>query len=124
MVFIGLLSWWYGRGWQGQFVALRDWLGRTYDYFSIGTLARTLFAPFRQDSAGSVNGPLAVKLHHFLDKQISRGIGAIVRTIVILIGLMSLLVGTVIGLVSMIVWPLVPLLPIVGLSLMLLGVGR
>ncbi|MET0979649.1 MAG: hypothetical protein ABWX90_00140, partial [Candidatus Saccharimonadales bacterium] len=60
MFVIGTLSWWYGAGWRQRLAMLRERLANTIDYFSIDLLARTLFSPFRQISAGKVNGPIGV----------------------------------------------------------------
>ena len=58
-----------------------------FDYFSIDLLVRTWFAPFRQISAGAVDGPIGVQIRAFFDRLISRTIGGIVR------GLSLLLLG-------------------------------
>lgn len=91
------------------------------DYFSIDLLVKTLFSPFRQISAGSVDGPVGLKLRAFFDKLISRIIGGIVRTIVLVIGLVTIILGLVIGVVYLALWAVIPLLPIAGLVLMLTG---
>ena len=121
MFIVGILSWWYGAGWQQRFAMLRERLATTNDYFSIDLLATTLFAPFRQISAGQVNGPLGVKFRAFLDRLISRCIGAMVRSAMIIIGVAAILLHSVIGCITLIMWALVPLLPFVGLWLYAVG---
>jgi hypothetical protein len=121
MFIVGILSWWYGAGWQQRFAMLRERLATTNDYFSIDLLATTLFAPFRQISAGQVNGPLGVKFRAFLDKLISRCIGAMVRSTMIIIGVAAILLHSVIGCVTLVMWALVPLLPFIGLWLYAIG---
>ncbi len=121
MFIVGILSWWYGAGWRQRFTMLKERLANTMDYFSIDLLARTLFAPFRQISAGRVNGPLGVKLHAFFDRLISRCIGAMVRSIMILVGMATILMHSVIGLMVVIIWAFVPLLPVVGILLFISG---
>jgi hypothetical protein len=121
MFIVGILSWWYGAGWQRRFAMLRERLATTSDYFSIDLLATTLFAPFRQISAGQVNGPLGVKFRAFLDKLISRFIGAMVRSTMIVIGVAAILLHSVIGCAILVVWALVPLLPFVGFGLYVMG---
>ena len=93
--------------------AVRDSLASIYDYFSLDLLLRTLFSPFRQISAGSVRGPIGVQLRALVDNLISRIIGGIVRTIVIVIGSVTLLLSCTLGLLRIIAWPFIPLLPIV-----------
>ena len=113
MFIVGLFSWWYGAGWVRCISAVRGGLASIYDYFSLDLLLRTLFSPFRQISAGSVRGPIGVQLRAMLDNLISRVIGAVVRTIVIIVGTITLLISCFLGLLRIVVWPLIPLLPVV-----------
>ena len=121
MQVVGSILWWYTKGWMvaGKRVAL--WLDGFLDYFSFDLLIRTLFSPFRQISAGQVDGPLTVKFRAFIDQLISRVIGAIARLIILLIGAVTLIVCCVLGLAYLLVWPLIPALPIVGLVMTLTG---
>ena len=86
MIIVWALSWWYGAGWKACLRGLRERLVSSYDYFSIGLLAKTLFAPFRQISAGKVRGPIGLQWRAFVDRLISRFIGAFVRLILIVVG--------------------------------------
>lgn len=117
MFIVGILSWWYGAGWKGRLVLLRERLTAVIDFFSIGLLLRTLFSPFRQISAGQVDGSLEVKLRAFADKLISRLIGAMVRTFVIIAGCIAIVFYVVFGGVMLILWGAVPLLPVIGIVL-------
>ena len=121
MFLVGIISWWYGRGLQGQISRIRDRLTVTAGYFSIGQLLSTLFAPFRQISAGSVSGPVGAQLRAFFDKTISRVIGAIVRTFTILAGLIVMIFQSVVEVIVLLVWILLPLFPVVGLILFVIG---
>lgn len=114
MFIVGLLSWWYTAGWWHRVHRLHEKLESTLDYFSIGLLLRTLFSPFRQISAGRVRGPLGVQLRAWVDRLVSRLIGAMVRTVVIFVGLVTIVVHVVLGSIIVIGWALVPLLPVVG----------
>ena len=121
MVIVGLLSWWYTIGWMQAAERIKLRLAGVLDYFSFELLVKTLFAPFRQISAGKVNGPLPVQLRAWADRTISRVIGAVIRTIVLVIGAVTLLLSVLGGMVYLIGWALLPLLPLVGLTLMLTG---
>lgn len=121
MFIVGLLSWWYGAGWQQRFTILKERLAMTVDYFSIDLLAKTLFAPFRQISAGNVNGPVGVKLQAFFDRLISRLIGAMVRSTMIVIGFGAIFIHSLIGIITVVVWAFIPLLPLFGLLLFSAG---
>lgn len=121
MVIVGLFLWWYGAGWKERFLMVRDNIATLYDYFSLDLLIRTLFAPFRQISAGRVRGPIGVQLRAWFDRLISRVIGAIVRSMVIVIGIFALVVAAVIGMIRLIAWPLIPVSPIIAVVFALIG---
>lgn len=116
-----LLGWWYGAGWQLQAHEVMRRFDELSDSFSIGLLFQTLFSPFRQISAGSVRGPLGVQIRAWFDRLISRFIGALIRTAVIIAGLITMLLYGIVSLIVLIVWPLIPLLPLAGAALMLVG---
>lgn len=123
MLILALFSWWYSTGW-GRFARrLVRRLSDTLDFFSIGALLMSLFSPYRQLSAGKVQGPLGVQLRAWADRQISRAIGAVVRLVVIIFGLVATLFTFIIELLLLIAWPLVPLLPVIAI-VVILGVRR
>lgn len=121
MFIVGLLGWWYGPGWRGYMSRTLDRLAATADFFSISLLLRTLFSPFRQISAGSVRGPLGVQLRAFFDRLISRLIGAMVRSALIVAGGVILAIQAIIGGIMGVGWLFVPALPLAGLIMMLIG---
>lgn len=96
-------------------------LDSVIDYFSIDLLIKTLFSPFRQISAGKVDGPLGVQFRAFADRLISRVIGAMIRLLLLLIGLIVIATQAVLGIVVLLGWAFVPLLPIIGLAVSLTG---
>lgn len=118
---MGMFSWWYGEGWRQRGEMVRERIASAMDYFSIDLLLKTYFAPFRQISAGKVDGPIGVKFRAFLDRLISRIIGAVVRTLIIGVGLVTIIFHALFGLVVLGFWAIVPLLPIVGLIMALIG---
>lgn len=121
MFVAGILSWWYGAGWRTRMSRATERLIRTYDYFSIDILARTLFAPFRQISAGSVSGSISVMFRAWVDRTISRFIGAFIRTFLIIFGCATIVMQMLFGVVELIVWAIIPLLPVVGAVLAVIG---
>ena len=121
MFIVGLLQWWYGAGWKQQLVRYRERLAGMYDYFSIDLLARSLFAPYRQIAAGKVRGPLAVQWRAFVDRLVSRVIGAMVRSIVIVVGVAGLVLAAAGGMAMLTVWLAAPAIPAVGMTLWLAG---
>ena len=122
MFLVGILSWWYGRGWLGRWRRVSDRWQATVDFFSIGQLATTLFAPFRQISAGqaSASNPIAA-LRAMFDQLVSRLIGAIVRFFTIIAGIIVISLRVVYESIVMIAWLIVPVLPVVGFILLAIG---
>lgn len=114
MFIVGIVSWWYGAGWKSLIVRVREALLTVYDNFSLGLLLRTLFSPWRQISAGRVRGPLGVQIRAFFDRLISRIIGGIVRSVVLIFGSIAVLGVALVGLLRIVLWPLLPLFPIVA----------
>ena len=121
MFLVGIISWWYGRGWQGQLLRIRERLTVTAETFSIGQLFATLFSPFRQISAGKTRGSVGDQLRAFFDTTISRVIGAIVRSFTIIAGIITLTIQAIGELVVSIIWLILPLFPIIGLILFAIG---
>ena len=112
---MGMLSWWYGRGWVSQWRRMGGRFVSTLEFFSVGSLLKTLFAPFRQISA--VSGPgnsLGDSFRGGVDRLISRIIGSMVRSATILFGVIAIALQAAYTAVIMIMWWLVPLAPIVG----------
>lgn len=121
MFIVGLLKWWYSDGWTRRAQMIIDGLHRTIDFFSIGLLLRTMFSLFRQDGAGSVDGPLSVKLEAFMGALISRFIGAGIRSVVLVTGCVTIAARCLSGVLVLILWLVVPLLPIIGFVVMMTG---
>lgn len=117
MVIASLLSWWYVEGWREQLTRIKWAFIRMADRFSIGLLIKTLFAPFRQISADEQarGNNLATVI---TDKLVSRLIGCFMRTIMIIVGTITLILLAIVSAIRMLMWPLLPVLPIVGVILM------
>ena len=123
MFLVGIFQWWYGNGLL-QYIR-QSFLGvlRTADFFSVGLLLKTLFNPFRQISAAPVGGDLSVQLSAFFDKMFSRVIGAVVRSMVVIIGILMILLRFLWMIVEIIMWLALPLMPLIGIILWQLGVS-
>lgn len=122
MFLVGLISWWYGRGWIGQWTRALHRFALTLEFFSVGQLLATLFSPFRQISAASgSDGSIGAELRAFADQLISRVIGAFVRFFTIIFGLVVIVLQAVYEVVIMVAWWFLPLLPIVGCVLFAIG---
>ena len=121
MVIWGIVAWWYTDGWRQCWLRFKERLEATLDFFSIDLLLKTLFAPFRQISAGGVTGPLDMQLRAFFDRLISRCIGMVVRLIMIGVGGVTILLSTIIGGLLLLLWAFIPLLPLIGIILYMTG---
>ncbi len=104
MFLVGMLGWWYGDGWQARIGRTGQHISGVVAFFSIGQLLATLFSPFRQISAGQVQGPMAAQLRGLVDQFISRIIGAIIRTIVIVAGIVTMIVFALFQVILLVVW--------------------
>jgi hypothetical protein len=122
MFIVGLFTWWYGPGWKKAGLILVKKAVVSEDYFSIDLLLRTLFSPFRQISADTGRGgTMGDRMRATFDKLFSRIIGAVIRLILIVTGAAWLLVNIIIDIAILLAWPLLPLLPVIGLILSVSG---
>lgn len=115
-----LVKWWYAKGWRVFFEGFKTKLRDTADTFSIGELLRTLFRPYKQIGTESKAGEPGLNI--FLDKLISRIVGMASRLVLIVTGLIAILAEALLGIIITIIWPAIPLLPIAGIVLTVVGV--
>ena len=113
-VFFG---WWYTLGWFDQIKLVRGRMVRVGDLFSIGLLAKNLFKPFKHLDTDRVKGSIDVIFRAWVDRLISRMIGAMIRLIMIIIGMISWIIMLILCLLWLAVWPTLPVFPVVGLVL-------
>ncbi len=107
--------WHYTRAWREIGGVWRNYLWFVVHFFSIPQLMRSWFAPFKRVTEGRGNTWNFEDLAGFVVINIlSRVIGAIVRTVLILIGLVALLVTFCVGMLIYITWILLPVI-IIGL---------
>lgn len=118
MIVLDMLAWWYTTAWFEVLHKVQHRTVNMLELFSVGLLVRTLFAPFRQIDAGRVRGPIDVQLRAWFDRTFSRFFGAMVRTAMIICGSVAAIGVFIGGVVWAAVWLLVPILPIVGLIIM------
>lgn len=123
MVITNIFFWWYSKGWQVFINKIRTALSNIIDFFSMGSLIRTLFKPFRQISAesASISSSLDVKFRLMIDRLISRIVGFLSRLILLIAGTVTIILGGAFSLVLIVMWPVVPLLPIAGIVLSIIG---
>lgn len=122
MLFVSFFKWWYSDGWRRRARLVNVKLDGVIDYFSIDLLVKTLFQPFRQDSTGRVDGTLGDKMHALADNMISRVLGAFIRTVILLFGIVTITLYALGAVVVLVFWGMIPVIPILGVVLAAFGV--
>ena len=117
MLFKDFLKWWYGPGWATRLSMLSNHLKNMSEFFSLGTLLLTLFAPWRQNVVTARSDQaLGDKFNAGLDNMISRLVGFFVRIFMMITGVIALFVTLVLNTIYIIIWPIIPLSPAIILS--------
>ena len=93
-------------------------------YFAVILLLRTLFAPWHRDSEGYGRGfDFGRYFRVFTLNMVSRGVGFVVRLVVVLVGLSAEVLILAVGLVFLIFWIVAPIFLMIilikGLSMIL-----
>ena len=124
MLLVGILEWWYSAGFKRQIKLLVSRVESVIDMFSIRSLVKTWLAPYKQISASieQSDNSFAIQIRHMFDNLISRAVGAVVRTFMIILGLLTTGLLVVINFIFLGFWLVVPFLPIIGLLLFVAGV--
>ena len=113
MLFTDFIGWWYGPGWLLRWSSISRQLSHWAQFFSLGTLLKTLFAPWHQIiTPKGPDRPLQDIVKGWLDNAVSRFVGFWVRLIVFFAGLFMLTLVAVMNLLFAVAWPLLPILPI------------
>jgi len=124
MAIAEMFLWWYTHGWSVFLQKIKTALGNITDFFSMSDLVRTLFQPFRQISATtkSTDSSLDLRFQMFLDRLVSRFVGFFSRLVLLIAGSLIIIIGGIFSLILIILWPFIPLMPIAGIILTVVGV--
>jgi hypothetical protein len=114
MTFIELFSWWYRRGWIDAGRRLGSRLEGVAHFFSVPSLTRTLFAPWRRIVTHPGAG-LSAYMQALLDNLISRAVGFTTRLLVLATALILMALVTIASSIEILLWPLLPFAPVVCL---------
>jgi len=96
--------------------AWRDYLRFNLNYFSVPLLLKTLFSPWRKYQVSYGKGfDLGRYLEAFFSNLIFRIFGAIIRTFLIVIGIIAEMVIVLGGILAFFAWMVLPALLILGL---------
>lgn len=124
MVIILGLRWWYSAGWQWAWQrSINERVRWCIEAFSMSALARTWFSPFKQTYSKAREGSIDLKVQAAVDNLVSRIIGTLARTIILMAGLVCMIGSVVSGILIVLIWPFIPMMPFIGVLLMVLGVG-
>ena len=114
------LYWHYVLAWRDGFRIYRDLLWFVGHFFSIPTLIRTWLSPWRR-LGETYEGGLdpAAWFSALLVNLLMRVVGALARTVLILVGLLTWLVTALVGVVMVAVWLVLPFIPLILLVMAL-----
>jgi hypothetical protein len=107
-MFISLLVWWYGHGWQQVMQSIMPRTRNVAANFSILQLIRTLFAPWKRIITFPGRS-LEEHLRAAADNAFGRAVGFVVRIFVLAAGLIVVLAVFLFSIIEVVIWPLLPL---------------
>jgi hypothetical protein len=111
IIILRFWGWYYTRALKGLVMTWKNFIIFVREYYSIPLLLRTLIAPWRRDITRRPRGLNIKKLFEALVfNLISRGIGLLIRSITVVIGLVCLIGVIVLGFLALIVWLVLPAL--------------
>ena len=124
MAIAEMFLWWYAHGWSVFMHKLKSFIANVVDFFSMSDLIRTLFQPYRQISAetAGADSSLDLKFRMFIDRLISRFVGFTTRLVLLIAGTIIIIICSILCFVFIILWPFIPILPIVGIIMAVMGV--
>lgn len=106
---IELIAWWYSAGWLDTLHRIEKRVLGIWRLFSVGILARTLFAPWRRITTTPGRGFDSL-MRSTLDNFVSRVVGFTVRIFVLVGAFLATFLAVIIGVAIAVLWPLVPVL--------------
>jgi ATP-dependent Clp protease ATP-binding subunit ClpC len=90
-----VVAFWFGRGFGRFLMAVGGFLRGVWDMFSIGSLLKTFFKPFKQSDYGSTKTGLDRVIENLVSGFTSRLAGVILRSFLIVAGLICFAFGLV-----------------------------
>lgn len=105
------IRWHYRQALSDMIVLWKDFLVFLYNFFSIRTLFSTLFSPFERMGEGYSRGfDIQAFFGTLLLNMIMRIVGAIVRSSIILLGIISICIGILMAVALSLAWLFLPAL--------------
>lgn len=115
-----MLRWWYGAGWGWVSGLIKSGLRQINRVFAVSILCKTWFSPWKQITSTT---PHQTFFQRLADNTISRLIGFVIRTAILVVALAWTIISVGSGVILVIVWPLLPISPVMLLLLFLSGVS-
>jgi hypothetical protein len=116
--FIGdIFGWWYRAGLRDFLIYLKAVFLKISDVFSVKLLLKTFFAPWKRDVISLQGLPLNVMLRVIMMNLVSRFIGAIIKTFVLIVYLIILAGFILVSLTLLATWIFLPIITVLGILL-------
>lgn len=110
IIILRFWGWYYSGAVKSLIKIWRNFIIFVREYYSIPLLLKTLIVPWRRDITRRPRGLDIKKLFEALAfNLISRGIGFIIRSITVVIGLICLIGIIILGFVTLIIWLILPM---------------
>lgn len=107
-------KWHYTRGFVDLYGLIRNFMWFVYHFFSIPVLTHTLFSPWERQGERYKKGfDVEGFFETFVINIIMRIVGFLLRSFVILTGILTLVVVFLLGIVALTIWPLIPVIIVV-----------
>jgi nucleoside recognition membrane protein YjiH len=114
-----IFQWWYTVGWASKWRGVLTKVSEQAEAFSLGIILKTLFKPWKQISTLDQHSSW---LQKSIDCLISRFVGLLIRTMVLIGGVLFMTVSLLINFTLAIIWPVLPIMPLmfaaIGLGLL------
>lgn len=110
IIILRFWGWYYSGAVKSLIKIWRNFIIFVREYYSIPLLLKTLIVPWRRDITRRPRGLDIKKLFEALAfNLISRGIGFIIRSITVVIGLICLIGIIILGFVTLVIWLILPM---------------
>lgn len=114
-LFFAFIIWHYNTATKELFKAFRNFLSFGAHYFPIKELLKTLFSHWRRSMDSYGEGLDVTRWGKaFLGNMISRALGAVVRIVIIVIGIAFEIALFFVGAVIILIWIILPIIVILG----------
>jgi len=119
------VSWWYGEQLHRLLIFSKQFYIYLADLFSVKICLRTLFAPWKRDSAGYEGLSLQERFQVAIMNLSSRIVGALVKIFTLFTFLLIFCICFILSVISFLLWVLYPLILIAfvvyGIKLLMIG---